>query len=194
MSIYTDNTTLIVALKSGDYGAFECLYHRYKESLFRFALSYLKDPLLAEDALQEVFIELWNLRTELNENLSLKGFLFTCLKHRILNTIRSEQNKIRRAYKYQLSQPTISHETEETIKLNESERILLQGITCLSEKRKAIIQLNLLEGYSYQEIAVMLNISEHTVRSQVSQAKKFLMQYLIDNHIVPILIILILHK
>ncbi len=194
MPVYTDNTALIAALKSGYYGAFECVYHRYKDSMFQLAISYLKDSSLAEDALQEVFIKLWNTRADLNENLSLRGFLFTCLKHHILNTIRAEQNRIRIAYRYQPDQATISWETEETIKYNESKRILLQGITHLSEKRKAIIQLNLLEGYSYQEISVMLNISEHTVRSQVCQAKKFLKKYLLDNHIAPLILIFMLCK
>ncbi|MDF9797943.1 RNA polymerase sigma factor (sigma-70 family) [Catalinimonas alkaloidigena] len=78
-----DEKLLTHQLKQGNESAFEQIYHLYKRPLFSFALRFIKDKELAEDALQEVFIKLWNNSHGLDEKLSVKVFLFTCLKKTI---------------------------------------------------------------------------------------------------------------
>ena len=165
-------------LKAGDQSAFEHIYHHYREPLFHLAIRYLKDQELAEDCLQEVFIKLWNHRQQLDESLSLRGFLFTCLKRHVLNAIRTEQTRIRIATLASMEQPHAAPVTEQDVSFNESKQQVLQGMDTLSEGKRKIVHLSLLEGYSHQEIASMLHLSEHTVRSQISQACKLMRQYL----------------
>ncbi|MGB3585888.1 MAG: sigma-70 family RNA polymerase sigma factor, partial [Tunicatimonas sp.] len=52
------------------------------------------------------------------------------------------------------------------------------SLNTLPARKRKIAQLSLIEGYSNQEIAATLRISEHTVRSQLSQAKKFIRHFL----------------
>jgi len=173
-----DQKTLILRLKAGDESAFEQIYHQHKLPLSHFALRYLKDKALAEDAVQEVFVKLWKRKGTLNLEMPLKGFLFTCMKHHVLNTIRSEESRIRHAALSQMSTPGDTNFTEQEVVLHESRKLLEKGLQNLTESKEKIFRLSFEQGYSNQEIASHLNISEHTVRSQLSQSNKYLREYL----------------
>ncbi|MGB3589051.1 MAG: sigma-70 family RNA polymerase sigma factor, partial [Tunicatimonas sp.] len=100
--------TLVKALKRGSTAAFKQVYERYKRPLYATALRYLKDNQLAEDVLQDVFVKLWQNREALDEQQSLKNFLFVCLKNQVLNFIRSEQVRIKAALLANQNQDRVS--------------------------------------------------------------------------------------
>ncbi|MFP4094433.1 MAG: RNA polymerase sigma factor [Cyclobacteriaceae bacterium] len=88
-----DHKELVARLKGGNHAAFKSIFFMYNQSLRTFAIKELKSEELAEDAVQEVFVKLWLNRENLDPDLSLKGFLFTCLKNHILNAIRTKSLK-----------------------------------------------------------------------------------------------------
>lgn len=183
-----DDEALVNRLKKGDESAFEHIYHYYKAPLYHFALRYLKDRTLAEDTLQEVFIKFWNNRQDLDANLSVRGFLFTCMKRHALNLIRTEQNRIKKAALASAENPLSANPVEEKIAFQESQSLVDQCIGTLSESKRKIFRLKVIEGYSHQEIAAMLDISEHTVRSQMSQSNKSMRKFL--KNVISILSVL----
>lgn len=180
-----DEKLLTHQLKQGNESAFEQIYHLYKRPLFSFALRFIKDKELAEDALQEVFIKLWNNSHGLDEKLSVKVFLFTCLKNHLLNVIRSEQKRVKYAALASSEKSEITNHTEEEVSYQECKKIVDKGINSLSDHKKKIYRLKVIEGYSNQEIADKLGISEHTVRSQVSQSSKYMREFL--NKVITII-------
>lgn len=184
-----EHAFLIKNLQADDEIVFEEIYHLYKKPLFQIALRYLKEKELAEDALQDVFIKLWNCRHQLTTDSSLRGWLHTSLKHHILNVIRTEQNRIRIAVQAASTNPGYSNLTEQELNYRESKKLIVNGIKTLSEGKRKIFILSVMEGYSNREIASMLNISEHTVRSQISHSNRILRQYL--NRVISLLIALI---
>lgn len=173
-----DSERVVNCLKAGDQSAFERIYHCYKRPLFHLALRYLKDRALAEDALQEVFVKLWNHRQQLNEARSLTGFLFTTMKHHVLNMIRSEQHRIRVAALAQAEQTSAVNMTEQAVAYQECTQRMEEGIRRLSDRRRKIFCLSVLEGYSHREIATMLGLSEPTVRAQLSRSSQLVRQFL----------------
>jgi RNA polymerase sigma-70 factor (ECF subfamily) len=178
MQSKVDHKNLTRLLREGDESAFEQIYHQYKQPLFHFALRYLKDKVLAEDALQEVFVKLWNRKGALDENLSLRGFLYTLMKHHVLNNIRTEQNRIKIAALSITDQSPDVNFTEQDVALFETKTLLEKGLESLTDSKEKIFRLSFEQGYSNEEIASLLNISEHTVRSQLSQSHKILRAYL----------------
>lgn len=183
-----DDQTLTHQLQEGDESAFAQLYQQHKQALYYFALRYLKDKALAEDALQEVFVKLWKRKAKLDSELPLKGFLFTCMKHHVLNTIRSEETRIRNAALAIMDTNLDTNFTEQDVMYLESKDQLEKGIQTLSKGKEKIFRLSFEKGYSNREIAAQLNISEHTVRSQLSQSTKFLKDHL--KNAISILILL----
>ena len=172
------NKTLIRLLKTGDESAFEQIYHQYKRPLYHFALRYLKDKALAEDAVQDVFVNLWKRKDTLDEELSVRGFLYTCMKRHALNILRTEGNRIRVAALSVADQSTDKNFTEQDVAFNESKSLLEKGLQSLTDHKKKIFRLSFEQGCSHREIASRLGISEHTVRSQLSQSNKILREYL----------------
>lgn len=158
--------------------AFEAIYREYCEPLFCLALRYLKSKNLAEDALQDVFLKLWHNRATLNENLPLRGFLFTTMKHHLLNTIRRHKNEILKNMALAQRREVVVNDTENLVNYAQSQELIQKGINTLSAKKREILEMSLYEGLSHQEIATKLNLSEHTVRSQISQSTKLLRSFL----------------
>ena len=171
----------IIALRNGDQQAFAHLYTRYRASLYAFALTDLKIPSLAEDAVQEVFIKLWTHRRKLDERHSIKSFLFTCLKNRVLNMIRTHRNQIVKHLAYQQSQPSSSNETEKTVAWSEHQQWISKGMSQLSEKRKQVIQLSLYQGLTPEEIAGELDLTIDTVKTYLKHSNRFLRAFLKKN-------------
>ncbi len=173
-----DQKCWVQALKKGDRSAFETIYLQFREPLFLLALRYLKNKNLAEDALHDIFLKLWRNKEKLNEGLSLQGFLFTSMKHHLLNTIRSHKHEVLKNIRFVRRKETATSDTENVVNFLQCQEIIRAGINTLSAKKREILELSFYEGLSHQEIASKLKLSEHTVRSQLSQSNKLLRTYL----------------
>lgn len=140
---------------------------RYMDTVYRLALSYMRDGSAAEDVTQEVFLRLLRGGGKIGGEEHLKHWL-----------IRVTVNECKRA----LSSPWRSFGAlEENIPLPESEgqgRELYMLVTELPEKYRVVLHLHYFEGYSTDEIAALLRRPGATVRSQLSRAKKMLKQKL----------------
>lgn len=182
-ALFTNNeNTWIKKLKNGDKKAFEVVFEHYKNYLYLFirkALPSEEDP---EGIVQEVFISLWLSRENLDENKSLKPWLFTIAKNQIYDHLRKLYSK--RKYldsllsDYAANDDSAANEVEYW----EFERYLSDQINQLPERRREIFKLSKLEGKSYREIASLLKISENTVDMQMRSANstiyKAIKQYL----------------
>jgi RNA polymerase sigma-70 factor (family 1) len=177
----TDDKDLIPSLKEGDEQAFSCIYHKYHRQLYFIAIKYLKDPDLAEDVVQDVFVKLWSYREHLKEELSVKGFLITSMRNLILNSIRNKKAQILKHLDLQQKAEVSRNDVEDTVALTEYERIVETGINELSPAKQKIFRLRTLDGLDNGEISMQLGISINTVKFQFSQASKFLREYLKKN-------------
>ncbi|MDF9797942.1 RNA polymerase sigma factor (sigma-70 family) [Catalinimonas alkaloidigena] len=102
-----------------------------------------------------------------------------------MNVIRSEQKRVKYAALASSEKSEITNRTEEEVSYQECKKIVDKGINSLSDHKKKIYRLKVIEGYSNQEIADKLGISEHTVRSQVSQSSKYMREFL--NKVITII-------
>ena len=184
--VYTDYR-LVTHLRKGDHSAFEEAFHTYCLPLKAFAFQELKSEAMAEDAVQEVFCKLWLNRKNLNPTLSLKGFLFTCLKNHLLNLVRTHKNELLKNYRFAYRQQHSSNSTEEEVINREIQRDIHQFISHLPELKRTILQLSLYQGLSHQQIAQQLNVSANTVKIYLSQSSRQLRR-LIGMHGIKLLL------
>jgi len=166
----------IQRLRAGDELIYREFYHRYNKRLYSFAIQYLKSRELAEDAVQDTFIKLWEHRRDITS--SVKGFLFTSTRNHVMNMIRN--NKRRTLNKIQLEQENKRpiNRTEEVILYSEYQMILARGLEELPAGKREIFELKTVQGLSNDEIASQLEITINTVKSQYYQASKFVKEYL----------------
>lgn len=168
---------LLILLQKGNERAFTTIYERYHKLLYVLAFKYLKDCDTAKDAVQQIFLKLWESRTLLNIQINLRNYLYTMLKNHLLNEIRNNYTAMEK--NYELAQKTIEHENKILEKLEEEEmnEQLYQAINNLPEQKKIICLYKLEEGLSNQEIAEKMQISIPTVKTHYSQAIKLLKKH-----------------
>ncbi|MFD1143615.1 RNA polymerase sigma factor [Larkinella insperata] len=172
---HSDPELIALIAKDNEF-AFAEIYERYKGVLYLHAYRMLGDEDEAKDILQELFTALWVRRKELNFISALSAYLYQAVRNRVLDVIA--RKKTEEKYIDSLSQFIASGEyiTDHKVRENELRSIIESEVARLPAKMKEIFELSREENLSYKEIADALNISDKTVKKQVSNALKILRQ------------------
>lgn len=165
---------LIQKLKAGDSAAFETLFGLYAGKLFYFVNKYLDLKEEAEEIVQDVFLNLWKHKKEIRSEKAFKSYLYQIA----LNNIRNYFNKklVQEKHKQLIAQNYLFEKASDADELDYESVIkkVDQLIDQLPPKRKEIFLLSRKEGLDISEIANYLNISEATVKNQITSAVAFL--------------------
>lgn len=164
-------------IQKGSKKAFEHLFHRYYQNMCVYATRILADDVAAEEIVQDLFVNIWEKRAQLEIKTSVKNYLVRAVKNQCLNLIK--HNKIKDAHARQvISQNEYNNETDENfVEVDLMEKIE-ESINSLPEKRQQIFRLSREEGLKYREIAEKLNVSIKTVETQMGLAMKTLREKL----------------
>lgn len=174
-------------LKQDDFSAFNALFKKYAESLYAFALSITREPYIAEEITQLVFLKIWEKRARIEEHLSFKSFVFSITYSETISWLRKEKSEKRKMELWGNVASFSSNETNYAIEFNNIQELANQVIETLPEKRKEIFKLSREQGYSNKEIAAQLNVSVKTVENQISAALKTLREQLGQSGILGML-------
>jgi RNA polymerase sigma-70 factor (ECF subfamily) len=172
---------LLKRLKTGDEKAFRKIYLKYHKQLYSVAVRYLRSRELAEDAVHDVFVKLWNHRTELDAKGSLKGFIFTAVKNHVLNMISSNKRKLKRNIAFTYEQENSNTKAANIIVLSQYHEVYQAAIEHLPKKRREVFELRTRDGLTNKEAAAYLEVSVHTVKSQYYKATNFIREYVNKN-------------
>lgn len=184
---------LLIKVANGDEKAFEQLFYAYYDQLGAFVYQLTSSSTLAEEVVQEAFIEVWLRRESLTEVRSFKGFIFILTKHRMLNALRKIASEKLRDYAWQESfEPYQQAEfTEDPVDRYKS--ILEEAIQKLPPQQQKVFKLSKIERLKQEEIAHLLNLSPETVKKHMKLALKSLRNYFADARIdIPLLIMLLI--
>lgn len=166
---------LFLLVKKDDIRAFNELYERYRVVLKEKAEKMLDSQQVAEDIVQELFLNLYNRRYQIDIQVSLRSYLSKAIKFRILNEFRS--SGVRSTYRKEMNTcPTVRHAENncydfEVKDLNYS---IQSTIDALPDKCKMAFLLSRSEDLSYKDISGHMGISVSTVEKHISKALKVL--------------------
>jgi RNA polymerase sigma-70 factor (ECF subfamily) len=168
------NEELISLLRDGDREAFAEIYQRYWTVMYMHALKMLKSEDDARDVVQEIFTSLWLKSKSINPDVNLAGYLFISTKNKVLDLIA--QKKVRLDYLGSLTAfaEAYSNQTLACIEEKELMEALQKEIEQLPAKMKQIFEMRVNRHLTYKEIADELNISDKTVKKQISNAIKII--------------------
>ncbi|EOR94322.1 RNA polymerase ECF-type sigma factor [Arcticibacter svalbardensis MN12-7] len=164
--IYSDDE-LIIRLKNDDSEAFSLLYQKYASSLYYACYNLIRNKAECEDAIQDLFSDLWIKRSALNINLSLKGYLYTAARNRILMRIRSHKIMVNLD---EIAALTNSRTADDQLMERELKLHLHKELANLPVKCAQIFTLSRNKQLSNKEIAIQLNLSIKTVENQITIA------------------------
>ena len=159
-------------LKAGNQAAFESIYDCFSQKVYSIAMRFGLSRDDANEVVQDVFIKLWNHRSTLKENLSIKAYLFTITKNTLINRQKKLAYEI--AYKKYLEKQDLKSflDTEDDIFYSDLEQLAETAIDKLPVQQKEIFLLSKKENIPSKEIADKLNLSLRTVENQIYRAAK----------------------
>lgn len=167
---------------------FEEIYLSFYPRLKRFAQEYVIREADAENIVQDVFLDLWERRAFVSSSINLTSYLFTNIKNKCIDFLRHRMvmqnaaNKMQEEYELALQMKFQSLQAfDEHIFSNaDMEAVIADAIQSLPEKCRRIFVMNKIEGKKQKTIAEELDISIHTVESQMAIAYRKLKEILKD--------------
>lgn len=168
--------TIIEQCQRGETSAQRKVFAAYGGVLFKVAWRYLHERMAAEDAVVQGFAKAFQqmAKCQFESVAKLEAWLRRIVVNEALGILREQKRWNWTELKEAQDQP--SELEDQLSELSTSEILLL--IAGLPPGYRAVFNLALIEGYSHQEIAQMLNISEGTSKSQLSKARSFLQKKL----------------
>jgi len=164
-----DDHVLAGRIKEGDESAFKTFFDRYHGLLFRYLKRRHVPDDVSEDLTQVAFITIWNKRSDIDEQKSLRAFLFKIAHNRALNFFRDTARFVDDPVDHEQAGTQNPEEEADFRKLQQS---LYLAIQALPERRRAVFELCFLNEMTYRETAEILNISIKTVENQMGHALK----------------------
>jgi RNA polymerase sigma-70 factor (ECF subfamily) len=163
---------LIAHIQRDDARALKLLFERYYSSLCVFALRILKRKDLCEEAVSDVFTNIWLRRGKIEITSSVKSYLFAAVRNQSLNYLQANRPHGEELHVVDAERDALR--ADDFLLYKELEEEIGQLLQSLPERRQLIFRLCRFEGLSYKEIADLLSISIHTVQNQMVHAVKFL--------------------
>ena len=143
------------------------------DSLYGYALTLTRDATEAEDLVQETYVRAASAANRPEADGNLKGWLFVIMRNAWLNQLR-HKNSGPRFVELELDEPsaTAAHENPHVVYLRKLERQQVrEAIESLPHAYREIVVLRDIEGFTYQEIATVLDCPAGTVMSRLGRAR-----------------------
>ncbi len=184
---------ILQGMKSGDEQAFELLFRRYYVRLCSFADRFICNTAEAEEIVQDVFLNLWGKRGQLDLDGEISSYLFRSVRNACFNLI--EHRKVADSY-YAVIAQAYRHSSEvvdssDPLQYAELNQKIEEAIGSLPAECRRIFRMSRMEGLKYVEIAEKLNISVKTVETQISRALAKLKTELTDFLTIAIISVLL---
>lgn len=171
------------SIRDGSNEAFSQLYNKYADMLYRYGMKIAQDSGIVEDAIQTVFLNIFEKRKSLSRPNSIPAYLYVSLRNEILCgfrankllTIPLEEDFFSKNglddYKFKLEiDPCTLLELDEEER--EKQKTLQQILDSLSGKHREIIYLRYYKGLSVEEVASIFNTNNQQIYKAVSRIIK----------------------
>lgn len=187
---YEDHELLLM-LKADDELSLKYIYDKYWKRLYLSAFSIIREVGPCEDIVQDVLLQLWLKRAEVEIN-SLKSYLFSAVRYKVLSFIRSAGHRKVFIYPGELEQLAGIEELKDRLNERDITDMLDDGIASLPERCKEVFILSRKEFLTNREIAGRMGISIKTVEAQMTialrQLKKSMGEFLYTLIVIFLLI------
>ncbi|PRD56835.1 RNA polymerase sigma factor [Sphingobacterium gobiense] len=171
---YSDDVQLVLRINAGDHRAFDELFSRYKEALYRHAYRMIPDTEVCNDIIQDVFLTIWAKHKTWHIKTSAISYLYQAVRNKVLDHISHE--KVIDKYLGELADFERNGQcyTEESVLERELLALIEENKSNLPPRTREVFEMNREQQLSYREIGEKLSISETTAKKQVHNALRYL--------------------
>jgi RNA polymerase sigma factor (sigma-70 family) len=168
-----------IAFQKGDQSSLEKIYRTYYTPLYNYGFKWLRNAQLVEDSIQDLFIKLMRNKEGLSVPDSVQNYLFRSFRTVVLDKLKSLKRNIdideARSVAFELQ---LSPETE-LIRRHEDlarQKRVQQFLEQLTPRQREAVFLRYFEGFSYQEVAAILELSPKATYKLMARAIETLRQ------------------
>lgn len=163
---------LMLAYAAGDVGAFEQLYARHRQKLYRYLLRHLRDSALADELFQDVWQKLIAARNDWTPDAGFSAWLFTIAHHRLGDHWRSLKHRpsAPEDADERLARLTDGHTPERVLSEFERRRQLQLALDDLPMDQREVVLLRLEQELTLEEIGTITGAGRETVKSRLRYA------------------------
>lgn len=166
------DTELVLRLRAGDHGAFEALWLRHRQRLYRHALVQAGGlEAVAEEVVQDVFLSLFDGRADPRENVA--GYLLATARHRALNAVARREARGDRASLEDLAGQLVGQDPatdpEAVARRREEAELLAAALLELDPDQREVVLLRS-EGLAWREIAALTQVPLPTASTRYRAA------------------------
>ncbi len=164
---------LINAVQQGDKKAYQTLYQTHIGQVYALCYRLTSDKSLAEDAAQEVFIQLWRKIGNYKGDSKFSTWLHTVTSNITISYIRKQRGWLQRMFNIEDSE-AMNYSAEQGTDLSD-----LDGyIARLPERARIVFVLHAIEGYRHEDIAKMMDMAVGSSKAQFHRAKQLLKEWM----------------
>jgi RNA polymerase sigma factor (sigma-70 family) len=180
MKTYPD-TDLLLLVKDNDHSAFNELFERYWQKAYQKALARLDDETIAQDIVQEIFINLWQRRSSLDIHTSFESYLYSAVRLRVISHFRSQKVTGIQLQDAVERMGLLETAIEPLTDYIELERVLEEAVNNMPEMLRQIYLLRT-ENVPVKEIASQLGIADQTVKNYMGEVSRRLRVVIKDKY------------
>ena len=167
---------VIAAAQQGDKLAYKKLYDAHIGRVYALCLRLTGERTMAEDATQEVFIQLWNKLSNFNGQSKFSTWLHSVTSNITISYIRKQKGWFQRTFNIEES---AAHDQQ--IDTSADSVSLDDYVLRLPERARHVFVLHAIEGYRHEEIADLLNMAVGSSKAQFHRAKQLLTEWMGDE-------------
>lgn len=176
---------LMLRFQKGDLSAFEQLVRRNRSRFVNFIFRYLGDPQGAEDLAQEVLIRIYRAQQKYQPTAKFCTWAYRIAVNLSLNALRDRKKLVSLPLRdgedegdLEVVDPAAPSPAEILVR-EETAAGIRRAIDRLPENQRTALILNRFEGFSYQEISEVMDLSVMAVKSLLSRAREKVKEYLL---------------
>lgn len=165
---------LMLAYAKGDTTAFETLYRRYKDPIYRYLLRQCGNPASAEELFQDIWLRIVNARQKYTVKSSFRTWLYQIAHHRLIDHYRRQSTRLPESYR---DDPGVENlattPAQDPVRIITGQQLAAQLsalIDTLPEAQREAFLLKEEAGMTLQEIADVTDTSRETVKSRLRYA------------------------
>lgn len=176
------DSDLVARFQAGDSAVFSEIVRRYQHRVYTLALRWMRNPAIAEEVAQDVFIALYRSLHSFRGDAKLSTWVYRVVVNHSKNRIQYRSR--RRMTQHDPIHPPSSDEERPLRQLasdeagpdagqhrHDAQRIVTEGLAQLDEEQRMIVTLRDIEDLSYEEISAILDIPRGTVKSRLHRAR-----------------------
>lgn len=168
-----DENKLLLEISQGSELAFTNMYNQYKNIVYSTALRITKSKIQAEEAVQDVFLKIWQNRKNLSEVNNLENYIYIISRNHLFNSIKKMARETHLISTISKNESSFT-DTDNSIKDEQYNTILNQIVNQLPPQQQKVYKMAKWDGLSHQKIGENLGISTETVKKHMAQALKFI--------------------